>query len=492
MTEKLNILFASAEVVPFAKTGGLADVSGALPKALKELGHNVIVVMPRYYCIETSKLEKIPQPLGVPMGVLGEFWAGVFKTTLPQSDVEIYFIDYEEYFGRAGLYGDHNGGYPDNDKRFIFFSKAALQLCKMLHFTPDIVHANDWHTASLPLLLKTRFVHDFAYAASVLTIHNLQHQGYFPKEDIEVLEVGWEYFNPHSLESLDGINILKGGIAEADAITTVSKKYAQEIQTPQFGFGLDGHIRAHSSKLFGILNGVDYTQWNPATDPFIAKNYDFDDMRGKQLCKRDLQQRFGLDLRDDVALIGFVGRFAKQKGIELIANVIHSLLDSDIQIVMLGTGESWAESFFSEVAHLRKNFAVHVGYSNELAHKIEAGCDMFLMPSLFEPCGLNQIYSLRYGTLPIVRAVGGLDDTIVNFDENSKTGNGFKFYDATPEALYNTVIWAVDVYENKKEAFAKMQRFAMREHFSWEDSAKEYTKVYEFALRHKRGEYDEA
>ncbi|UCN00812.1 glycogen synthase GlgA [Sulfurimonas sp. SWIR-19] len=487
MSEKLNILFAAAEVVPFAKTGGLADVAGALPKALQKLGHNIKVVMPRYYTVETEKLEKLPAPLGVPMGIMGELWAGVYKTTLPKSKVEIYFIDYEHYFGRSGLYGDENGGYHDNDNRFVFFSKAALQLCKMLHFTPDIIHANDWHTAALPVLAKTRFVHDFAYAASVLTIHNLQHQGHFYKGVMDVMEVGWEYFNPYSLESSESVNILKGGIAEADAVTTVSKKYALEIQTPEFGFGLDGHIRVHNHKLFGILNGVDYTEWNPAVDKFLAQNYDVGNMRGKLTCKEDLQKHFHLAVRDDVPLIGFVGRFVKQKGIELIAGVINKLLDHDIQVVMLGTGEYWAEDFFSEVARFRDNFALHAGYSNELAHKIEAGSDMFLMPSLFEPCGLNQIYSLRYGTLPIVRATGGLDDTIINFDAQHKIGNGFKFYDATAEALYNTVLWAVDVYNNKKEAFQRMQKFAMQEHFSWEDSAKEYEKVYLFALQHKRG-----
>lgn len=487
MSKKLNILFAAAELVPFAKTGGLADVAGALPKALQKLGHNIIVVMPRYYSIDKSKLQKLPAPLGVPMGVMGEFWAAVYKTTLPQSEVEIYFIDYEHYFGRSGLYEDNNGGYHDNDNRFVFFSKAALQLCKMLHFTPDIIHANDWHTAAMPLLAKTRFVHDFAYAASVLTIHNLQHQGHFYKGVMDVMEVGWEYFNPHILESFDGVNILKGGIAESDAVTTVSKKYAQEIQTPEFGFGLDGHIRAHNYKLFGILNGVDYTEWNPSIDKFLAQNYDVDTLHGKLTCKRDLQKHFNLLVRDDVPLIGFVGRFVKQKGIELIAGVINELLNHNIQIIMLGTGEYWAEEFFSEVAYFRDNFALHVGYSNELAHKIEAGCDMFLMPSLFEPCGLNQIYSLRYGTLPIVRATGGLDDTIVNFDEHLKIGNGFKFYDATQEALYSTVLWAVNIYNNEKEAFHRMQKFAMQEHFSWEDAAKEYEKVYEFALNKKQG-----
>ncbi len=487
MSNKLNILFTASEVVPFEKTGGLADVAGALPKALERLGHNIIVVMPRYYNIDRSQLEQLPTPLGVPMGSLGEFWAGVYRRQLPKSKVTIYFIDYEAYFGRSGLYGDKEGGYHDNDKRFIFFSKAALQLCKMLPFTPDIIHANDWHTAVLPLLAQTRFVHDFAHAATVLTIHNLQHQGYCDKSIIDVMEVGWEHFNHHELESFDSINLLKGGIAVADAITTVSKKYAQEIQTPDFGFGLDGHLRAHNYKLFGILNGVDYAEWNPSQDKFIAMKYDRDDIDKKALCKRDLQKHFGLVLREDIPLIGFVGRFVEQKGIALIASVVYKLLDYELQIVMLGTGEVWAESFFAKVAHGRENFALHIGYSNVLAHKIEAGSDMFLMPSIFEPCGLNQIYSLRYGTLPIVRATGGLDDTIINFDDDHNIGNGFKFYDATNEALYHTVLWAVDVYKNSKEAFQKMQQFAMQEHFSWEDSAKEYEKVYLFALKSKRG-----
>lgn len=481
--KKLNIVFAAAEVFPFAKTGGLADVAGALPKAIKELGHNIIVVMPRYYKIDTSSLTKLPAPLGVPMGPLGELWAAVYTTTLPQSKVPIYFIDYEEYFGRAGLYEDEDGnGYKDNDNRFIFLSKATLQLCKMLQFTPDIVHANDWHTASLPLLLKTRFVHDFSYAKSVLTIHNLQHQGHFFKGAIDVMEVGWEYFNAHDLESHDGINLLKGGIARADAVTTVSKKYSHEIQTEEFGFGLEHHMQAHAHKIYGILNGIDYDEWNPSVDKFIAKNYDVDDMSGKLECKRDIQNHFGLERRDDVALIGFVGRFAEQKGIGLIAAAINGMLDMDIQIVMLGTGEKWAEGFFSDIAYHRHNFAIHVGYSDALAHKIEAASDMFLMPSLFEPCGLNQIYSLKYATLPIVRATGGLDDTIHNYDEFHKTGNGFKFYDSSQDALYHTVKWAVDVYYNDPESFNDMQKRAMNEHFGWDDAAQAYIDIYKNIL----------
>ncbi len=477
--KKLNILFAASEVVPFAKTGGLADVAGALPKAIKELGHDIKVVMPRYYKIDTSKLTKLEEPLGVPMGVMGEFWAGVYTTTLPNSDVSIYFIDYEEYFGRSGLYEDeHGNGYKDNANRFMFFSKAALQLCKMLHFTPDIIHANDWHTAAMPLLSKTRFIHDFAHAKSVLTIHNLQHQGVFFKGLMDVMEVGWEHFNSHEFESHDNVNLLKGGIAHADAVTTVSKKYANEIQTSEFGFGLENHIQAHSHKVYGILNGVDYDEWNPSVDRLIAKKYDVGKMSGKKACKKDIQKHFGLEIRNDVVIIGFVGRFVEQKGIGLIASVLNGVLDMDVQVVMLGTGEKWAERFFSDVSLHRLNFGLHVGYDEVMAHKIEAGSDMFLMPSLFEPCGLNQIYSLRYGTLPIVRATGGLDDTIVNFDEAKKEGNGFKFYDATHDALYHTVLWAVNVYYKNNKAFKAMQKRAMKEYFGWDRAAQSYVDVY--------------
>jgi len=490
MSPSLNILFTSSEVSPFAKTGGLADVSGALPKALARLGHNIVVVMPRYYCIDRLKLEYLNEPLGVSMGLMGELFAGVYRDYLPGSDVPIYFIDYEEFFGRSGLYADESSfSYSDNDLRFVFLSKAALELCKRLKFKPDIVHSNDWHTALQPLLLKSRYAFDetFKETASLLTIHNLQYQGHFFKGVVDVMEVGWEHFNPYELEAMDGVNLLKGGIFHTDVVTTVSRKYAQEIQTPAFGFGLDGHICAHNHKLYGVLNGVDYDEWNPSIDPFIAKKYDIDNMSGKVTCKKDLQKYFNLPIQDDVPLIGFIGRLVEQKGIGLIAGAIESLMHLDIQIVLLGTGEKWAEGFFSDIANrYPEKFACHIGYSNELAHKIEAGSDLFLMPSLFEPCGLNQIYSLRYGTLPIVRATGGLDDTIQNFNPATKEGNGFKFYDATPESLYHTVKWAVDTYRYESESYQLMQKRAMEVRFDWEKSAKAYEDLYYYALYAKR------
>jgi starch synthase len=479
----MNILFVASEVAPFAKTGGLADVSGALPKALKDLGDEVKVVMPRYYGINRDTLEKVPLVLGVDMGSLGEMWCGVYKGFLPGSSVEIYFIEHEGFYGRSGLYDEDNIAYEDNDKRFAFFSKAALQLAKALNFKPDIIHANDWHSAAIPILLKTVYKDDifFNNVKSVLTIHNLQHQGVFDKSIMDILGIEWIHFNPYALEALGAVNLLKGGITFCDAVTTVSQKYAKEIQTDEYGFGLQEHIRAFSYKLFGILNGVDYDEWSPEKDRYIFKNYSVDTLEDKIENKRELQRIFDLVPSDEIALIGFVGRFAKQKGIELISSCIEGLLQLDIQLVMLGSGEKWAESFFSEIANrYPERFGCYVGYNNELAHKIEAGSDMFLMPSLFEPCGLNQIYSLRYATLPIVRATGGLDDTIVNYDRFNDRGNGFKFYEASAHALYHTVRWAVEVYEEEKEQFVKMQKRAMREHFSWMDSAKKYQEVYEW------------
>lgn len=479
----MKILLAASEVVPFAKSGGLADVSGALPKALRQMGHDVRVVMPRYYIIDKKKykLKQMSGLLGVPMGSMGEAWAAIYEGVLPGSDVPVYFVEHEGFFGRSGLYDDGGRGYGDNDSRFIFFSKAVFQLAKMLHFKPDVIHANDWHTAAIPVMLNSTFAFDpdFEDTGSLLTIHNLQHQGKFSKHAMDLLGVGWEHYNADELEDFGGINLLKGGIVHADAINAVSRKYAQEIRTPAFGWGLHRLIDANAHKLFGILNGVDYEEWSPVTDPFIAEHFDTDDLAGKAVCKTALQREFGLPEREDVPLIGLVGRLAEQKGIGLLAAAIGSLMDQELQIVLLGTGEKWAEHFFSGIAaqHPEK-FACYIGYRNDLAHRIEAGADLFLMPSLFEPCGLNQIYSLRYATLPIVRATGGLDDTIENYQESPLRGTGFKFSYATPEALSGTVSWALEVWYETPEAIEKMRHNAMAKRFDWSVAAEGYTAIY--------------
>ncbi|GAX87459.1 starch synthase [Lebetimonas natsushimae] len=474
----MNIMFASSEVAPFAKTGGLADVSAALPKALSKLGHNVKIIMPRYYNINPANLEKLPFSIGVPIGGLGTLWAGVYKSYLPGSRVEVYFIDYEEFFGRSGIYADENGySYVDNDKRFIFFTIAVFELALALKFDVDIFHFNDWQTAAGTALLKYRYNWLFPKSKSVLTIHNLEHQGVFSKDAFNYLMIDWSHFNLYEFEAMGLTNLLKGGIAAADKITTVSPTYAKEIQTPEFGFGLQEHIKAHSYKLVGILNGVDYDEWNPKTDKLIPFNYDVENIEIKRKNKLILQERMGLEKNERKCLIGLVSRFAKQKGIELIAASMVGLLHLNADFVFLGSGEKWAEGFFSDISSRYANFRVYVGYNNELAHLIEAGSDIFLMPSMFEPCGLNQMYSLRYGTPPIVRAVGGLNDTVENYNPFTKDGTGFKFYDPTREALINTTKWAVDSYY-KDEGYKIIQKRGMQKRFSWERSAKEYEKIY--------------
>ncbi len=488
----MRILLVAAEAVPFAKTGGLADVAGVLPKFLARLGHDVRVVMPLYRGVDRGALARAGEgPLGVPMGVIGTLWAGALEGRLPDSDVPVYFIDFEQYFGRAHPYNDPDGrGYLDNDNRFVFLSRAALELCHLVDFTPDVVHVNDWHTAAAPVFLNTVYRNDarLGRAASVLTIHNMQYQGRFFSGLMDVLGIGWEHFNHLELEFDGEVNLLKGGIYHCTRWNAVSPRYALEIQTPQFGHGLESVARDRAADLRGILNGTDYDAWNPATDPHLAANYDVGDMAGKAVCKAALQREMGLPERPDVPLIGLVTRLVHQKGVDLIAACLPRILDLDVQVVLLGSGERWAHDHFGGLAaHGPANFAAHIGYSDPLAHRIEAGADLFLMPSRFEPCGLNQLYSMRYGTLPIVHAVGGLDDTVQNHVEGTDHGTGFKLYDLHPGSIFDTVGWAVHVYYQRPRNFAGMVRRAMAERFTWEDAAREYTAMYEDAARARRG-----
>jgi starch synthase len=493
MAEKLNILIVASEVYPFAKEGGLGDVIGALPKELEKLGHNVKVVMPRYYMIDRDKsgLRLLDGALGTPVGSLGEIWCGVYEGKIPGSNVSIYFLEHEKFFGRRKLYTEENGeGYLDNDNRFAFFSKASLQLCKKLNFKPDVIHVNDWQSAAIPVFLNTTYRHDplLGEAGSLLTIHNMQHQGDFYEGLMDVLGIGWEHFNFLELECHNKVNLLKGGIYHAALVNTVSDGYAREIQTPEYGWGLQDVVRERSSDLYGIINGIDYDVWNPEIDKYIVSNYSENDMSGKMECKRDLQKTFGLPQRDDVPLIGLVTRLVKQKGVDILAEALQSLMGMDVQIVLLGTGEVWSHFYFGDAAnHNPGKFGCCIGYDNALAHKIEAGSDFFLMPSRFEPCGLNQMYSLRYGTLPIVRTTGGLEDTIENFNEVTGEGTGFKFYDMNAHALYNTVGWAVHTYYNKKDSMRHLIKQAMSKRFTWQDSAKKYEELYYQAVKKRTG-----
>lgn len=487
----LSILISASEAVPFAKSGGLADVVGSLPKYLRALGHDVRLVMPRYYKIDREKyeLKLLPGVLVVPMGILGNEYCAVYEGRLPDADVPVYFLEHEGYFGRNGLYDEDNVEFPDNDRRFIFLSKGTLELCKMLNFRPDVIHANDWHTAAIPLLLNTAYKNDshVANAASVLTIHNMQYQGSFQSATMEILAVGWDQFTYRGVEKEDRVNLLKGGIYNATILNTVSEGYANEIKSPQYGCGLETVLCERAADLFGILNGVDYSEWAPETDRYIAANYSVDDLQGKLLCKADLQRTMGLPVVADIPLFGVVSRMVKQKGIDYLAAALPEILQLDLQLVMLGEGEPWAHFYFGGMAAKNPDkMQVVIGYDNALSHQIEAGADFFLMPSAFEPCGLNQMYSLRYGTLPIVRATGGLDDSVVNLDEKALQGTGFKFMDLTAGALFDTVGWAVYTWYNKKEAIRSLRHNAMEQRFTWEAAAAKYTELYRLALMRLR------
>jgi len=487
----MRVLMVASEAVPFAKTGGLADVAGVLPRFLTELGHDVRVIMPRYYGVPRDGLTPLPHPLGVPMGVLGTQWARVYEGRLPNTAVPVYFVDHEQYFGRESLYTDPvtHEGYADNDNRFIFLSRAAIELTRMLHWRPHVFHVNDWHTAATPVFLNTTYRDEpVARAATLLTLHNMAHQGVFYPGLMDVLGVGWHHFHAQGLEFEGQVNLLKGGLYHSTLINAVSPGYAHEIQTPAFGHGLDGVLRDRAADLSGVLNGIDYREWNPAADPYIAAQYDADELAGKFACKRALQAEMGLPQRD-VPVIGMVSRLVRQKGIDVVAAMLPRLLEMDVQVVILGSGEPWAHTHLPWVAsHHPRRFACRIGYDNALAHRIEAGADLFLMPSRFEPCGLNQLYSLAYGTPPIVHAVGGLDDTVENFDAAADTGTGFKTWSLDPAALYDTVGWAIYTWYNAPEAFTRMIRRGMSRRFGWEDSAREYEQLYERAVLRRTGE----
>ncbi|MBJ6726615.1 glycogen synthase GlgA [Geomesophilobacter sediminis] len=491
---RLNILMAASEAVPFAKEGGLADVAGALPKYLKARGHDVRLVMPRYYKVDRQRFDLKPLPgvLVVPMGIIGNMYCGVLEGRIPGSDVPVYFLEHEDYYGRDTLYEQDNKGYLDNDNRFIFLSRAALELCKMIDFTPDVVHAHDWHTAAIPVLMNTalRRDHHLGNAASVLTVHNMQHQGEFYEGAMDVLGIGWEHFNFLELEKDDQVNLLKGGMYHATLLNTVSEGYAREMQTAEYGWGLEGVVRERSWDLFGILNGVDYGEWNPESDPLIPANFSAAEVSGKALCKSELQRALGLPVRPDVPLIGMVGRLVKQKGIDVLAEAMPRILELDAQFVLLGAGEPWSHFYFGGLAGKHPDrFACRIGYDNALAHRIEAGADFFLMPSAFEPCGLNQMYSMRYGTLPIVRATGGLDDSVDNFDAGHLSGTGFKFWDLTAGALFDTVGWAVHTWYHDPQAITALRQNAMRQRFTWDDAAAKYERLYLEAMKRRIGEW---
>ena len=476
----MRIVFAASECVPYSKTGGLADVVGALPPALAFLGHKVTVYVPRYRMTRIENPETAIASITVPFDDRYRFCSVLDGHV--QNGVQFYFVDYPPYFDREALYGTPLGDYHDNAERFALFCRAVLEATKILG-APEIFHCHDWQTALIPILLKTLYDEDPAFAQTrcVFTIHNLGYQGLFPPEVLPLLMLPWDLFSMDKLEFYGKVHFLKGAIDAADYLTTVSRKYAQEIQTAEYGFGLEGVLRARTANLVGILNGVDYTEWNPATDKMIAANYSADDISGKAVCKRDLLKEFGLAPDTQLPVLGIVSRFAGQKGFDLIQYVADRMATEDLIVIALGTGDREYEDLFRRLTkQYPQKFAVKIEFNNRLAHKIEAGADLFLMPSKYEPAGLNQLYSLKYGTVPIVRATGGLDDTIEHYDPATGKGTGFKFREYSGEALLTTIQSALLAYRDTQK-WRRLMHNGMEQGYSWSVAAREYVKVYERA-----------
>jgi starch synthase len=474
----MRIAMISPEVTPFAKTGGLADVAGTLAVALERLGHEVSLVMPAYRCVLQGDfaLKEIPMRFSVPLADRHEEGA-VLKVRLGKN-ISVYFIRADRYFDRDSLYGTSAGDYPDNAERFVFFSRAALEILRQNPV--DILHCHDWQSALAIVFLRTQAARypELASSRTVFTAHNLGFQGIFGESEWPLLDLEQRFFSPEYLEFHSYVNFLKGALVFADRITTVSPTYAREIMGKEQGFGLEGVLQRRAGDVVGILNGVDYGQWDPAFDPWIAERYTKSNLAAKHDCKQSLQRALGLPVRDEVPLLGIVSRLTSQKGFDLVEKIFDQLMKHDLQMAILGSGEERYEDFFRRVAkQFPKKVGVRVGFDEALAHQIEAGADIFLMPSLYEPCGLNQMFSLKYGTIPVVRAVGGLKDTVEDFDPEQETGTGFVFGPYEPDVLMAAIERALRVYGDYK-AWTALRWRAMSMNFSWDRSADAYSNLY--------------
>lgn len=488
MSRPLRVLHIASECAPFAKTGGLGDVVGALPVAQRAQGIDARVVLPLYRGIDWNAQQRLPYTLIVPMGGFTAYSA-VRRGNLAHSDAPIYFLEHQHYFDRGGIYGDSNGEFGDNLERFAFLSRAAFALCRAEGFVPDIIHAHDWQTALAPVYVNTtEWGSEMHGCATVLTVHNLGYQGIFSPSALPVTGLGNEHLNDQEFEHFGALNLLKAGLMHADRITTVSPTYAKEMQTSEHGAGLDGVIRSREDRLVGILNGIDTVVWNPSADPRITARYDANDLQGKQYCKEALQRELGLPVRSEVPLYGVISRLTGQKGLDVLLSILPTILDWDLQLVILGTGEPNLERGFDAAARVRGDkVRVALRFDDGLAHRIEAGADFFLMPSRYEPCGMNQMYSMRYGTLPIVHATGGLADTIWNYDESTGNGTGFLLRHLSPRGLYDVIGWAQWAYFHRRHHIEEMRRRAMQQPFGWDRSAATYLRLYHDAYRSRRG-----
>jgi starch synthase len=476
----MRLLLASSEVHPFSKTGGLGDMTGSLAKALAKAGHDVGLVTPLYRGIEARfpEVQRADYRIDLPLG-LRWFHAGL-RTLQWVPGLTLYFVDQPEFFDRPGIYNEQQVDYGDNADRFIFFSKCVAHLAQYLPLAPQVVHVHDWQTGLVPLfVLHQREREGWGNAPRVcLTIHNLAYQGLFGAGAYPLCNLPADYFHPGGAEYFGGLNCLKAGVTFADVITTVSPRYAREILTEAFGCSLDSILRGRQRDLVGILNGADYSEWNTTDNPLLNHPYSSQDLRGKAAEKLDLQTELGLAAAADVPLFGNVSRLVEQKGSDILLGALEEMLSTPMQFVLLGSGSPWLERAFQRlVFRHRGKVAVRIGYDHALAHRIEAATDFFLMPSRFEPCGLNQMYSLRYGTLPIVRATGGLDDSITDLTENAQTATGIKFREPSARALAKAIRKALVLY-GRKALFGLMRQNGMARDFSWERTAGEYLKVY--------------
>ncbi len=481
----MNLLLASSEVYPYSKTGGLADMVGALAKALAAAEHRVGLVTPLYLGIRERfpNLQSAGIPLDFPLGVRrvqGEVWSLEAAPGLT-----VYFVDQPEFYQRAGLYQKDGVDYPDNAERYIFLSKAVAHLALHLPWKPEVLHINDWQVGLAALLLHhQRQLPGWKNGPAICaTIHNLAYQGVFPASQYALTNLPWDYFKPDGVEFYSQVNCLKAGIVYAQVLTTVSRRYAREITTPEFGCGLDGLLRHRQAALFGILNGVDYDEWNTISDTYISHNYSADNLAGKAADKLALQQEMGLPADARIPLFGSIGRLVEQKGVDILLGALEQMLPANIQFVQVGSGAPAFERAFQDLARRHPGqVAVHIGFDEALSHRIEAGCDFFLMPSRFEPCGLNQMYSLRYGTIPIARGVGGLDDTVIDIREDAERANGIKFHEYSSQALVKGIQKALALF-GEPELLHRFRVNAMGADFSWTRTAQEFLNVYQEALR---------
>jgi starch synthase len=486
----VRILYAASEVAPFAKTGGLADVAGSLPTALARLGHEIKVVMPKYGVVD-EKQWKLKKRDDLSVRLAGhDYPFTVWSCNLLSTPVEALFLANDRLFGRSGLYQEQGKDYPDNLERFSAFSRAVLEVPRHLKWSPDVLHGNDWQTALVMAYLKAHFAGDPSYQkiGTLLTLHNLGYQGLFPKHEFSKLGLSPEYFTPQTLEFYGKVNLIKAGLVFSGLLNTVSPTYSREIQTAEFGHGLEGVLRGRREDLYGILNGVDYQQWDPVHDSYIPHPYDRRLLLGKRLCKKSLQRECKLPVAR-VPLMGMITRLTVQKGIDLVIGVLDELIHLDLQVVILGTGEQTIQQkLMRAMNQYPEKLSVHLSFDEALAHRIEAGADLFLMPSRYEPCGLSQLYSLRYGTIPVVRKTGGLADTVVDATPSniaSGKATGFVFEAANGHSLLTTLRLALHLYKDRS-LWEKIMRTAMAADFSWDRSAREYVKLYELAIAKAR------